>query len=92
MAGAEGISAIIYSALILVIVVTRMTSLLIEPDWVQSILHTYAKDLLTSKTYNQINLAGAEGIEPPNAVLETTGLPLAYAPKTIKLEILNPKF
>src|ERR1700693_1464308 len=26
-------------------------------------------------------LAGAEGFEPPKAVLETAGLPLAYAPK-----------
>ena len=25
-------------------------------------------------------LAGAEGFEPPKAVLETAGLPLAYAP------------
>src|SRR5258708_29333679 len=29
-------------------------------------------------------LAGAEGFEPPKAVLETAGLPLAYAPKTAK--------
>ncbi len=26
------------------------------------------------------SLAGAEGFEPPKAVLETAGLPLAYAP------------
>ena len=26
------------------------------------------------------DLAGAEGFEPPKAVLETAGLPLAYAP------------
>src|SRR5579883_3648982 len=26
-------------------------------------------------------LAGAEGFEPPKAVLETAGLPLAYAPR-----------
>jgi hypothetical protein len=25
-------------------------------------------------------MAGAEGLEPPKAVLETAGLPLAYAP------------
>ncbi len=25
-------------------------------------------------------MAGAEGFEPPKAVLETAGLPLAYAP------------
>jgi hypothetical protein len=28
-------------------------------------------------------LAGAEGFEPPKAVLETAGLPLAYAPSLI---------
>src|SRR5881275_2417013 len=27
-------------------------------------------------------MAGAEGFEPPKAVLETAGLPLAYAPRT----------
>ena len=27
-----------------------------------------------------IFMAGAEGFEPPKAVLETAGLPLAYAP------------
>jgi hypothetical protein len=29
-------------------------------------------------------LAGAEGFEPPKAVLETAGLPLAYAPSPAK--------
>jgi hypothetical protein len=29
------------------------------------------------------SLAGAEGLEPPKAVLETAGLPLAYAPAIV---------
>src|SRR4051794_14939290 len=32
------------------------------------------------KRANRRTLAGAEGFEPPKAVLETAGLPLAYAP------------
>ena len=35
-------------------------------------------------------LAGAEGFEPPKAVLETAGLPLAYAPVLINLLICLP--
>jgi hypothetical protein len=34
----------------------------------------------------QGNLAGAEGFEPPKAVLETAGLPLAYAPSPVRSE------
>ncbi len=30
-------------------------------------------------------MAGAEGFEPPKAVLETAGLPLAYAPSDLTL-------
>ena len=36
------------------------------------------------------NLAGAEGFEPPKAVLETAGLPLAYAPNFFVRPSLRP--
>ena len=50
--------------------------------------HTLLKILMKCKSYNRraqrretrVCLAGAEGFEPPKAVLETAGLPLAYAP------------
>src|SRR6202171_2448541 len=36
--------------------------------------------VLTTTQFHLESLAGAEGFEPPKAVLETAGLPLAYAP------------
>ncbi len=45
--------------------------------------HTSAEQRTCGVGLKSGNLAGAEGFEPPKAVLETAGLPLAYAPNEL---------